>query len=93
MFPYTPEVEDAMQRFYKSLNEKDRRQYAGIEALKLGHGGKNYIAGVVNCSRRTVHKGAIEVSGLPSRTIHDQDRQTCRYEDTESGGRTQTLLV
>lgn len=72
MFPYTPEVEDAMQRFYKNLNEKDRRLYAGIEALKLGRGGKNYIAGVVNCSRRTVYKGAIEVSGLPSRTVHDQ---------------------
>ena len=64
MEPYASEIEVAMQRFYNSLNEKDRRRYAGIEALKLGLGGRNYIARVLGCSRRTVTKGAKEVSGL-----------------------------
>lgn len=86
MTPYTPEVEDAMRRFHKSLNEKDRRRYAGIEALKLGRGGKNYIAGVVNCSRRTVHKGAIEVSGLPSREVQDQIGEPCAARIRKAGG-------
>ncbi|QTA90252.1 Transposase DDE domain-containing protein [Desulfonema magnum] len=61
-----------MRRYYESLNEKDRRRYAGIEALKLGHGGQNYIAKVLGCSRRTVRKGAIEVSGLPGHIVAKQ---------------------
>jgi hypothetical protein len=53
-----------MQYFYNSLDEKDRRRYAGLEALKLKLGGRNYIARILKCSRRTVTKGAKEVSGL-----------------------------
>jgi hypothetical protein len=44
MQPYPPEVEAIMRSFYQSLNEKDRRRYAGIEASKFGHGGRVYIA-------------------------------------------------
>ena len=64
MVPYPQEIEHHMRQFYESLSEKDRRRYAGIEALKYGHGGRNYIAHVLGCSRRTVSKGAKEVSGL-----------------------------
>jgi hypothetical protein len=53
-----------MRQFFESLSEKDRRRYAGIEALKYGHGGRNYIARVLGCSRRTVSKGAKDISGL-----------------------------
>jgi len=35
---YSLEVEQQMGRFYRSLNERDRRRYAGIEATKLGEG-------------------------------------------------------
>ena len=38
MTPYAPEIERQMQGFYSSLNERDRRRYAGIESLKLGWG-------------------------------------------------------
>ena len=64
MQPYTPEIEVTMKNFYNSLDEKDRRRYAGLEALTLGLGGRNYIAQILKCSRRTVAKGATEVSGL-----------------------------
>jgi len=64
MQPHAPDVEAAMQRFYSSLNERDRRRYAGVEALKLGPGGRNYVARVLGCSRRTVTKGAKEISGM-----------------------------
>lgn len=43
MFPYTPEIEETIRRFYGGLNEKEQRLYAGVEALKLGHGGRTYI--------------------------------------------------
>jgi hypothetical protein len=42
---YSVKVESQMRAYYESLNEKDRRRYAGIEATKLGHGGIGDIAG------------------------------------------------
>lgn len=75
MSPYDPELEATMKWLYESLNEKDRRRYAGIEALKLGPGGRNYIAGVLGGSRRTVSKGAREVSGLSCREVEARIRQ------------------
>jgi len=32
MNPYSSDIEQQMLRFYRSLNEKDRRRYAAIEA-------------------------------------------------------------
>ena len=72
MQSYPLEIETVMRRYYESLNERDRRRYAGIEALKLGHGGQNYIADIFGCGRRTVRKGAAEVSGLPMRTVQEK---------------------
>lgn len=64
---YSRKTEDVMRSFYNSLNEKDGRRYAGLEALKIGHGGRSYIAEVLGCSRRTVSKGAGEVAELPQK--------------------------
>lgn len=75
MQPYTPEIEAAMKKFYNSLNEKDRRRYAGVEALKLGRGGRDYIARILGCSRRTVSKGAKEVSGLSGKEVYERIRK------------------
>ena len=69
MQPYAPELEQTMRQFYDSLSEKDRRHYAGVEALKLGQGGRNYIARILGCSRRTVTKGAKEISGWSGREV------------------------
>lgn len=75
MEAYAAEIEKAMRSFYDRLNEKDRRRYAGLEALKLGHGGRSYIASVLGCSRRTVSQGANEVSHLPKREVERRIRQ------------------
>ena len=72
MKPYTPESELVMRRYYLSLNERDRRRYAGVEALKIGHGGQNYIAKILGCSKRTVRKGAAEVSELSQRAVNEK---------------------
>ncbi len=64
---YDSETEKIMRRFYDGLNEKDGRLYAGLEALKIGHGGRNYIATILGCSRHTVSRGAREVAGLPKK--------------------------
>jgi hypothetical protein len=64
MTPYPPEIETLMKKVYHSLSEKDRRRYAAIEALKLGHGGQCYIAELFSCSRNTVAEGIKELEGL-----------------------------
>ena len=69
---YRPEIEKQMKKFYESLNEKDRRRYAGLEALKMGHGGRSYIAKVLGCSRNTVRQGASEVSDLSQKEVEGQ---------------------
>ena len=69
------EIEETMRRYYQSLNKKDRRRYAGLEALKYGHGGRNHIAKVLGCSRNTVSRGAREVSGLPKREVEGRIRK------------------
>ncbi|NET97614.1 MAG: hypothetical protein F6K05_32805 [Okeania sp. SIO1H2] len=51
-----------MQRYYHSLSEKDRRRYAGIEALKLGHGGIRYMSRVLGCDDKTIKLGMSELN-------------------------------
>ncbi len=60
-FPYTPSVEKNMKRFYDSLNEKDKRHYAALEANKLSHGGITYISTLLECDRSTVQIGLEEI--------------------------------
>jgi len=58
---YTAEIEKTMRKFYESLNEKDRRRYAGIETMKLGHGGQKYICEIMRCDAETVKRGTEEI--------------------------------
>ena len=59
-FPYAPTVEKHMKMFYVSLNEKDSRHYAAVEANKLGHGGITYISEILGCDRSTIQDGLEE---------------------------------
>lgn len=63
---YDKLIEDEMKKFYNSLSEKDRRRFAGIEAMKLDRGGIVYISEVLGCNRKTVSKGIKELKNLPS---------------------------
>lgn len=58
---FDEETKQHMREFFRSLNEKDRRRYAGLEAEKLGHGGVSYISDVLGCDRKTVSKGLEEL--------------------------------
>jgi hypothetical protein len=61
MKPYPSDIEQQMQRLYKSLNEKDRRRYAAIEAAKLGRGGLSYISALFGCDYYTIRFGLEEL--------------------------------
>lgn len=53
-----------MRALYLSLRENDRRRYAAIEAAKLGHGGTEYICGVLGCDPKTVRRGTDDLGEL-----------------------------
>lgn len=59
--PYKKAVEEGMQNFYDSLSEKDKRRYAAIEALKLSHGGKQYICNLLGCDLKTIQQGVSDL--------------------------------
>ena len=64
MFPYSQAIERAMKDYFETLSEKDRRRYAGVEALKLSHGGISYIAELFGIRRKTVRRGMKEVDNM-----------------------------
>jgi len=65
MLTYSTEVEQSMRNFYHSLSEKDRRRYAAVEAAKLGHGGKVYLATLFDCDPDTITAGEKDIGQLP----------------------------
>ena len=62
---YGPAIEHQLRQYYQSLSEKDRRRFAAVEAIKLGHGGTRYIAKVLGCDPQTVQEGMRELKQLP----------------------------
>jgi hypothetical protein len=47
--------------FFSILNEKQRRLYAGLESLKLGHGGDQKISELLGINAHTIAKGKKEL--------------------------------
>lgn len=57
----TDEAKALLILFCSMLNEKQRRLYAGLESLKLGHGGDAHIASILGINPHTVAKGRKEL--------------------------------
>ncbi len=57
MDQYSEDVARKMKHLFDWLSEKDRRRYAAVEALKLGHGGVEYIAQLFQCDPKTIRQG------------------------------------
>jgi hypothetical protein len=60
--PYSPVVEQQMKTFYSGLKEREQRHYAALEALKLKHGGKQYIQRLLNIHHKTLKRAIDELS-------------------------------
>ena len=54
---YSLDIEYQMRHFFEGLPERKRREYAVIEANKLGHGGSIYISGLLGIDRKTIYHG------------------------------------
>lgn len=68
------ELKAAIILFYSLLDEQQRRLYAGLEALKVGHGGDHQIADLLGLDPSTVARGRrellsgdVEVEGIRKR--------------------------
>lgn len=81
MQPYAPKVEQTMKTLYHSLREKDRRRYAAVEAAKLGHGGIEYVASLLDCDPKTIHQGLADLEQLP-----DVPPERCRKKGVDANG-------
>lgn len=66
------ELKAAIVLFVSMLDEKQRRLYAGLESLKLGHGGDCKIAELTHMGVHTVARGRRELLG------HDVDTERVR---------------
>jgi len=64
--------------FLSTLDERQRRLYAGLESLKLGYGGDSYIADLFGMDPHTVSRGR--------RELENGDWDTSRLR-SEGGGR------
>jgi hypothetical protein len=58
---YGIQIERMMKRLYQTLCEKDRRRYAAVEAAKLGHGGAEYVSGLLGCDPKTIGQGRLDL--------------------------------
>ncbi|MCB1073755.1 MAG: hypothetical protein KDK96_11750 [Chlamydiia bacterium] len=50
-----------MRRLFNNLNERDRRHYAAVEAMRLGHGGIQYISQLLVIDPKTIRIGITEL--------------------------------
>lgn len=69
---YDASIEQEMRKFYNTLSEKDKRRYAGIEALKKDRGCIVYIASVLSCNRKTVSKGIKELQKMSFNSSYEK---------------------
>jgi hypothetical protein len=74
-FPFNKEIEILMVRTYNQFSEKEKRNYAAIEALKLGQGGIKYIAELFGLSPKTVRNGVKELKKMISAKQEESDEK------------------
>ncbi len=60
------ELKAALIIFYSTLNEKQRRLYAGYESLRIGYGGDKRIGELLDIDQKTVAKRRHELLGEKS---------------------------
>lgn len=75
---------DIKLRFYKTLNERQRRQYAAQEYMGLPHGGLQLVSKAFGIDVKTINRGLNELK-------NDNQLAAGRIRDT-GGGRKKTSI-
>lgn len=65
---YSTQIASKTKKFYATLDEPGKRHFAGLEAAKLGRGGKTYLRDLLGCDFNTIRKGLDELE-LDSKKI------------------------
>ena len=67
------EAKAALLLFWATLDEQQRRLYAGLESARLGYGGDQYVAELFGIERHTVARGRDELirSEPPSNHVRE----------------------
>ena len=55
------EIEEHERFFYSQLSERGKRQYAGLEAMKIGYNGVSIISQRFDIHKHTVRTGKMEL--------------------------------
>jgi hypothetical protein len=71
------EMKAAITLFYSLLDEQQRRLFAGLESMKLGHGGDRVLAEVLGLDPHTIARGR--------RQLLDQDVEVGRIRQAGAG--------
>ena len=71
------EMKAAIILFYSLLNEQQRRLYAGLESMRLGHGGDSVLAEFLGLDPHTIARGR--------RQLLDQDVEVGRIRQPGAG--------
>lgn len=53
-------------RYFKQLDERQQRLFAGLRAKKLGRGGVGLVSEALGVHENTVRKGQTELDDLPA---------------------------
>lgn len=69
-----PEAKAAIVLFFSLLDEQQRRLYAGLQSLLLGHGGDQQIAALLGLDPHTVAKGRRQL--LEQDVLVDRSRRS-----------------
>ena len=60
--------------FLSRLDEQQRRWYAALESMRIGHGGEQYIARITGLSEKTIRRGRRELQNELAGRALDQIR-------------------
>jgi hypothetical protein len=71
------EMKAAIILFYSLLDEQQRRLYAGLESMKLGHGGDSVLAEFLGLDPHTIARGRCQ--------LLDQDVEVGRIRHSGAG--------
>ena len=58
---FTYDIEKHVGFFYSQLSERGKRQYAGLESMKLGYNGVTIVSKRFGTNKHTVRKGKKEL--------------------------------
>ena len=72
---FDAEVEKQTRAVFETLNEKDKRRFAAIQAKQLGHGGMKYISEILGISVSTIGRGIAELGVLPEDPARGRTRR------------------